>query len=117
VVQDAGQLREVWARATSRQQVPPPAPEVDFAREMLLVVAAGRRSPEDRIRIDSVGVQRTPAARGQPARETMAVVVRLSEGCRRFTTDSYPLEIVRVPRHAGEVEWIERRAPATDCAR
>jgi hypothetical protein len=116
VVRDAAQLRSFWERATSRQVAPPPLPEVDFQREMVLVVAAGRRSVEDRIRVDSVGVRREPAAPGRAATAEVTVVVRLFEGCRRFVTEAYPLELVRVQRFNGPVTWIERRVPAIDCA-
>jgi hypothetical protein len=117
VIRDAEQLRSVWSRATSLQAAPPPVPEVNFEREMLLVVAAGRRDAEDQIRIDSVGLQREPAARGRAASEEMTAVVRLTEGCRRFATDAYPVEIVRVQRFNGPVTWVERRVPASECAR
>lgn len=115
-IRDAARLQEVWAQATSRQLSPPPAPEVDFTREMLLVVAAGRRSPEDRIVVDSVRVQRE--TRGGTSTElAFAAVVKLVEGCGRFAADAYPLEIVRVPRFAGEIEWVERRERAPQCQR
>jgi hypothetical protein len=115
VIRDDQQLRSLWERATARQASPPPLPEVDFGREMLLVVAAGRRGPEDRIRVDSVGFQRDPTARPQTQPAEMTAIVRLSEGCRRFAVDAYPVEIVRVPRFAGPVNWIERRERPTDC--
>jgi hypothetical protein len=117
VVRDAEQLRSVWNRATSRQSAPPPVPEVDFGREMLLVVAAGRRAAEDQIRVDSVGIQREASVSGRPAAEEMTAIVRLVVGCRRFATDTYPVEIVRVQRFAGPVHWVERRTQVVDCPR
>jgi hypothetical protein len=117
VIRDSEQLRSVWIRATSRQVAPPPAPTVDFEREMLLVVAAGRRSAEDQIRVDSVGVRREPAAPGRTAVEEMTAVVRLTEACRRFASESYPIEIVRVRRFDGPVAWLERRERQAECAR
>jgi hypothetical protein len=110
VVRDEATLRAVWTQATSAQTSPPPAPVVDFQRQMLLVVAGGRRAPEDQIRVDSVAV-----LRGSPSGQTLAAIVRLSEGCRRLNIDAYPLEIVRVGRLEGPVEFIERRERATDC--
>jgi hypothetical protein len=115
VIRDSEQLRSVWTRATSRQVAPPPVPTVDFEQEMLLVVAAGRRSAEDQIRVDSVGVRREPAAPGPAAAEEMTAVVRLTEACRRFASEAYPIEIVRVRRFDGPVRWIERRERAQDC--
>jgi len=114
VVRDAGTLADVWQRVTSRQVEPPPAPQIDFTREMLLVVAAGRMTPEDEIRVDSVGIQSETTATGR-TEQVMAVIVRIREGCRRFNADAYPLEVVRVRRFDGPVNFIERREQATDC--
>jgi hypothetical protein len=116
VVRDAEQLREIWARATSRQIAPPPPPEIDFAREMLLVVAAGRRSPEDQIRVDSVRV-RQEIRRGIAQDLALSAVIRLHEGCGRFAHESFPLEIVRLRRIEGPVEWVERRDRSPECMR
>lgn len=114
VVRDAATLADVWQRVTSRQVEPPPAPQVDFTREMLLVVAAGRMTPEDEIRVDSVGIRSETTATGRTER-VMAVIVRIREGCRRFNADAYPLEVVRVRRFDGPVNFVERREQAADC--
>jgi hypothetical protein len=115
VIREADHLARVWAQVTSRQAAPPPAPEVDFEREMLLMVAAGRRSPEDRITVDSARVQRR-AGGGAEADLAFAVTVRLAVGCGRFAADAYPVEIVRVGRSTAPVRWIEVRDQA-ECAR
>lgn len=117
VVRSTEELRSVWDQATSRQASPPPLPAVDFEREMLLVVAAGRRGPEDQIRVDSVGFQRDPAARRRTAPGEMTAIVRLTEGCRRFAAEVYPVEIVRVQRFDGSVNWVERHERSQDCPR
>lgn len=114
VVRDQDGLRRIWERATSAQPAPPPFPQVDFDRDMLLVVAAGRMSPDDEIRVDSVAVRRDPAA-PRDRREVLTAVVRTTEGCRRLNADAYPLEIVRVRRFDGPVEWTERRGRADGC--
>lgn len=114
VIRDATALADVWQRVTSRQVEPPPAPRVDFTREMLLVVAAGRMTPEDEIRVDSVGIRSETTATGRTER-VMAVIVRIREGCRRFNADAYPLEVVRVRRFDGPVNFVERREQAVDC--
>src|SRR5687768_11073892 len=46
VVRDEATLRQLWERATTGQSAPPPLPRVDFAREMVLVVGAGRKTPQ-----------------------------------------------------------------------
>lgn len=112
VVRDDATLRIVWSQATSGQTTPPPAPTIDFNREMLLLVAAGRKTPEEQIRVDSVAIQR---AAGGARQETFFAVVRLTEGCQRFNIDAFPLEIVRVNRFDGPVEFVERRDRPQDC--
>jgi hypothetical protein len=114
VVRDEAALREVWGRATSNQSPPPALPAVDFGREMVVVAGAGRMTPEDQIRVDSVGVREevTPANRRQ---RVMEVVVHTERGCQRFASDAYPLAIVRVQRFEGEVRFVERRTRAEGC--
>lgn len=114
VVRDDATLRDVWAQATSQQASPPPPPEVGFAREMLLVAAAGRLTPEDQIRVDSVVVQHRTLATGKQE-EVLAAVVRIIEGCRRFETPAFPVQIVRIRRFDGPVVFVERRERAANC--
>ncbi len=114
VIRDADGYRQMWREATARQASPPAAPPVDFTREMLLVVAAGRMTPEDEIHVDSVAVRREPTA-DSGTEEVLAAVVRVFQGCRRFNVSAYPIEIVRVRRFEGPVRWIERRERAQDC--
>jgi hypothetical protein len=79
--------------------------------EMAVVVSAGRQTPEESIRVDSVGVRRERTADGN-VRDALAVIVRTTYGCGRFTTDAFPVEIVRVKRFEGPVTFIERRTEA-----
>jgi len=88
VVRDGAAWRTVWAQATSAQPAPPPLPAVDFEREMVLVVGAGKMTPGDQIHVDSAGVRR----------DFFVAVVRTIVQCRPFPADAYPLEIVRVAR-------------------
>lgn len=106
--------REIWEQATAPRYSPPPLPVIDFSQEMVLVVGAGRMTPEDRIQVDSVGVRRERTAEGRD-RDVLAVVVRTVQGCGRFDADAYPLEIVRVRRFDGPVNFIERREQPTEC--
>ena len=112
VVRDRDALREFWQRATAGQAAPPAVPSVDFTREMVLVVAAGRRTLEDDIGVDSVRTGRETDASGRTA-EVMSAMVRLVEGCGRFTSPGYPVEIVRVPKFDGRVSFVERRERAS----
>jgi hypothetical protein len=111
-VRDETTLRQYWQMATQGQAPPPAVPSVDFAREMVLVVAAGRRSLQDEIRVDSVRTARETDASGRTA-QVMSAMVRLVEGCGRSTTPGYPVQIIRVPRFDGRVSFTERRERAT----
>lgn len=108
VVRDQATFENVWSQATSRQPSPPPIPTIDFGESMVVLVAAGRMTPEDQIRVDSVAVREVLRADGT-REEVLAVLVRVSEGCGRLQVDAYPVEIVQVPRFEGTVEFIERR--------
>jgi hypothetical protein len=112
VVRDEATLRQLWGQATTGQATPPSIPRVDFAREMVLVVAAGRKTPRDEIRVDSVRVRRETDASGR-TQEVMSAMVRTIEGCGRFSAPAYPVEIVRVRRFDGRVTFTEQRDKAT----
>jgi hypothetical protein len=88
---------------------------MDFGSHMVVVASAGRMTPEDRIRVDSVGVREVTDAVGD-SEDVMLVVVRTTEGCSRFNVDAYPVEIVRVPRFDGAVRFLERRDTDQSCA-
>ena len=105
VVRDGAAWRTVWAQATSAQPAPPPLPAVDFEREMVLVVGAGKMTPGDQIHVDSAGVRR----------DFFVAVVRTIVQCRPFPADAYPLEIVRVTRSDKTATFVERRERATNC--
>lgn len=114
VVRDAATLRDVWTRATRHQASPAPAPAVDFEEHMVLVVGAGRMTPQDRIRVDSVGIREVPDALGNP-RRTFLVMVRTIQGCQQLDLDAYPVEIVRVPRFDGPVRFSGRLERDPNC--
>lgn len=113
VIRDRAALDDVWQRATSTQVDPPALPAVDFGRDMVLVVGAGRMSPGDVIRVDSVGVRPEPAA-GGGTQQTLVALVRTTLACDPFPGDAFPLEVVRVRRFDGPVLFRERRERA-DC--
>jgi hypothetical protein len=115
VVRDPAEFGALWRRVTAGQGSPPPLPAVDFGREMVLAVAAGRMQPNDRIRVDSVGVRRGPGPDGK-MRGELAVLVRTTAGCRRFPTASFPVQLVRVRKYDGPVRFVERRERGEGCA-
>ncbi|HET7275695.1 MAG TPA: hypothetical protein VFI91_11075 [Longimicrobiaceae bacterium] len=114
VIRNAETFDEVWGRATAGQSSPPAMPTVDFGTEMVLLVAAGRMTPDDQIHVDSVRVHRERGADGE-VDESMMVLVRVTDGCEDFNAAAYPLEIVRVRRFDGPVVFTERSEPAPTC--
>lgn len=106
VVRDEQAWQAEWARATSERDDPPPLPPVDFDEYQVLVVAAGRMSPGDRIQVDSAGVRTERTT--ELEEEVFEVIVRTVKGCARIPADVYPLTIVRVPRFEGRVSFVER---------
>lgn len=114
VVRTPEEFADLWTRATSRQGAPPPAPAVDFGGRMVVVVGAGRLTPEDQIRVDSVGIRTVTDAAGVDE-DVLAVVVRTVNGCGRFAVDAYPVEVVTVPRFDGDVRFVERTSRDPSC--
>lgn len=115
VVREAGEFQSFWRRATSTQPSPPPLPDVDFDRSMVLIVSAGRMTPDDMLRVDSVGVHQEARADGGSER-VMQAIVRTIRGCGGFNSDAYPVAIVRVERFDGPVRFTERRERGEGCA-
>ncbi len=113
-VRDPATLRDLWDRATSTLDSPPALPTVDFTREMVLVVAAGRMNPGDRIQVDSAGVRSELDPDGR-RREIMQAQVRIILDCTGFDADVYPVEIVRVRRFDGPVQFLHARERAPNC--
>lgn len=95
----------IWLKATQAQATPPALPEIDFKRNMLLLVSAGRLKPGDEIHVDSVGLQH-----GRPV-----AVISTTVDCRPFPGTAFPLEIVRIRRSDSTITFIERRAKTADC--
>jgi len=114
VIRDAGSLQDVWQRATSTQSTPPPVPQVDFQRDMVVAVSGGRMTPSDQIHVDSAGIrrERTPAGREE---QVLAVHFTVTEGCTRINRDAYPVELVKLRRYNGEVRFLGRRQRAENC--
>jgi hypothetical protein len=112
---DAAALGTHWRQATSTQASPPAVPAIDFNRDMVIIVAAGRQTPEEQIHVDSLFVQRELMSSGQ-RQEVLTIVVRTVVGCGRLRTEAYPVEIVRARRFNGPVKWADRieRTPCLD---
>jgi len=105
VVRDAAAWRAIWQRATRPQASPPPMPDIDFNRDMIVLAAAGPMKPGDVIHVDSIGVDGS----------TTVLAVRTIAACQPFPSDAYPFEIIRIPRRDGPVQFIEHRTRAPSC--
>jgi len=104
VIHDDSTYREYWGRATHLQMDPPQPTPVNFDREMVILVAAGRMTTNDQIHIDSLFLRKEPTPEGESI-ETLTIVVRTIEACRRMREDAFPLEIVRARKFEGPVKW------------
>jgi hypothetical protein len=114
VIRDRTTLERVWREATATQERPPPVPAADFEHDMFVLVAAGRMTLEDRISVHGATVQPTRDARGRRD-DRLEVAVQITQGCGRFQRDAYPLEIVRLERFDGRVEFLVRRERDQTC--
>ena len=109
VIRDASAWRQYWT-VIHRPFIPAPAvPEVDFAREMVVLAALGTRSTGGFvIRIDSVV---TDSAR------VLVQVTRIvpGRGCAVPAAVTQPVDLVRLPAMPLPVSFAEREE-RTDCS-
>ena len=113
VIRDEATLSRVWQQATAPQSSPPPVPTLDFERQMAVLVAAGRMTPEDEIHVDSLQL-RMELVSDSTQVEVLHIFVGTVRGCGRFRSDAFPLEIVGVRRFDGPLRWQETRRQ-TNC--
>lgn len=111
VIRDQTSFAQAWAQATSALDDPPPPPEVDFTRHMIVFVGAGRSNPGDRIQVDSVGFRQESNPQN-PDREIEVIyfVVRTILEPDPFPGESFPIELVRVDLSDRPIRWEERRS-------
>lgn len=102
VVRDRAAWTEVWAAIWRRHSPLPALPEVDFARDMLVVAALGERpSGGYGILVDSAAA--TP--------EGLVVLIRTispEPSCAVTLALTQPVDIARLPRHDGAVLFSDR---------
>ena len=100
VIRDSTEWETFWAQANAQVEPTPELPAVNFADSMLLVAGLGTRATGGHtVSIDSV-------ARGTTLR---VFVTSVTPGPRCMTTMAitWPVQVVRVPRFDGSVEFIE----------
>lgn len=105
IIQDPAVWQDVWSQATSAQPAPPQRPAVDFERQLVVLVAAGRMRTGDVLRVDSAGIRDG----------FLRVFVRTIRECQDFPAAAYPFEIVRIPAADAPVDWVESRETAAHC--
>lgn len=108
VIADQMAWRDAWSRLVSPRRPMPPLPEVDFAKEIVVVVAMGRqRSGGHSIRI--VAVERQVSGV-----QVQAVLQQPGKGCITSASITSPADIVVLPRSALPVTFDLRRE-TRDC--
>jgi hypothetical protein len=101
VIRDGAAWADVWKQITSPFQPVPPVPEVDFAKNVLIVAAMGTRSSGGySIAVDGVRIV---------AGGAKVSVTEESPGSGCFTTQALtaPVAVVVVRRFAGEATFAE----------
>jgi hypothetical protein len=103
VVRDAATWQTVWNQIYRGQSPVPPAPSVDFSRDMIVVVALGARpSSGYNILIDGAS---------ELANDGVSVIVDSSSpgsNCVDAQVLTQPVDIARVPLRQGPVSFVER---------
>ena len=102
VVRDAATWRAQW-RAINREMQPlPPAPAVDFAREMIVVAALGHRAS------GGWGIAVDSAVWRGGAIDVFVRQLAPGRGCFTTAAISSPVDVVRLPRRDAPVRFDER---------
>lgn len=102
VIRSQPELEEVWAATFAAQSPMPAPPSIDFASDMVVLVAAGARPTTGYcIAVESA------AARGEVV--TLTVVTTFPPGGTVVAPAiTAPFEIVRLPRRGDTVTFIDR---------
>lgn len=104
VIRDAGTWQAVWAEVVGQRTPVPEPPSVDFARDMVILAAMGRRGTGGyAIAIDEVSAEGGAGELRVVVRETAP-----GPGCMTTQALSAPVTAVRVPQTDDAVTFIER---------
>ena len=114
VVRDSTAWRATWTEVTSTQSDRPPLTAVDFSQNMVLVVAAGRMTIADAIRVDSVG-NRSEMNEAGKRQDIVAVYYTIVRDCPPSTREAFPVEIVRVKRSMSQVRFFKKSEAGPGC--
>ena len=101
LIRDTAAWSDVWSRIYARRGEQPPLPAVDFAAETIVVVALGIRPTSGY----SITVKNASRAGGVT---TVGVEsVSPGAGCGGLTATTQPVDIAKIPRSAGFVQFEE----------
>lgn len=103
VIRDAGSWQSVWNRIHASRTPMPSVPQIDFAREMIVVAAMGSRPTGGYTLL-------LEQANEDPADGIVVSVRSISPGrnCVVTLALTAPVDIARLPLHAGQVRFFER---------
>ncbi len=107
IVRDAAAWQQLWASHSRLQLPPPPAPLVDFTREMVVAVFAGQ-CPTAGYGVEIEEVIAVPPAEdgAHPSLRVRALATQPDEGAILAQMVTAPFHAARVPLHEGELELV-----------
>ena len=109
VLQDSLSWPADWLALFPDPAFAPPAPQVDFSREMVIVAALGMRPTSGyAIRVEAAGVL-------DGAYRIFVRTTSPGRNCFVLQSYTYPIDIVRVPRVVATVQFRERH-DIRDCS-
>lgn len=96
---------EIWARTGP---TPPPLPAIDFTRDVIVLAALGQRNS------GGYGIMVDSASRATSG--TVVWVTKLTPGkCGTTAALTQPVDVVSMPKVAGNVEFRERETVSPGC--
>lgn len=102
VVRSASHWEAIWEQAFALQTDVPPRPAIDFATEMVLVVALGSRPT------GGYGIAIEDLVTGGTGLSVLVAATSPGPSCGTTQAVTQPVEIVRVHAVSGEVSFNER---------
>lgn len=97
-IRDEIALGRHWRTVTAGQSNPPPVPQIDFSRDIVVFVASGQRPQGSRVQVDSVGFE-LEATGPDITRRVMRVFGSTVSPCDPFRGGySYPVQLARIQR-------------------
>lgn len=108
VIRDREAWRDVWKRIYSLRSPTPPLPEIDFAREMLVVAAMGEQSN------GGYGILIDSASERDKSLEIKVRSISPGKGCMTTQALTAPVDVVRLPKSERAIVFREIEM-AHDC--